>query len=85
MAKKYIVDLNKDEKAELVALTQQETVSTERRTLIDKTRLTRLSKNVHLDAQVIPKHKISTLYGVMIQFTILSTAWYIHLPRWAFN
>jgi len=40
MAKKYIVDLNKDEKAELVALTQQETVSTERRTLIDKTRLT---------------------------------------------
>ena len=40
MAKKYIVDMNKDEKAELVALTQQETVSTERRTLIDKTRLT---------------------------------------------
>jgi hypothetical protein len=40
MAKKYIVDLNKDEKAELVVLTQQETVSTERRTLIDKTRLT---------------------------------------------
>ena len=47
--------------------------------------LTRLSKNIFLNPQIIPKRKISTLYWGIIHFVILSTAWCTRLQCRGFN